>query len=74
MVLRGALRGAKDVRVPAFIGVAVIWACVPTAAFLLGRVAGLGSVGGWLGFIAETTVGTVLFMRRWRRGAWRAAY
>jgi MATE family multidrug resistance protein len=74
MVLRGALRGAKDVRVPAFIGVAVVWTCVPTAAFLLGRLAGLGSVGGWLGFVAETTVGTALFMRRWRRGAWRASY
>jgi MATE family multidrug resistance protein len=74
IVLRGALRGAKDVRVPAVIGVAVIWTCVPTAAFLLGRVAGLGSVGGWLGFLAETTIGSVLFVRRWRRGAWRAAY
>lgn len=74
MVLRGALRGAKDVRVPAVIGIAVVWTCVPTAAFVLGRLAGLGSVGGWLGFVAETTVGAALFMRRWRSGAWRAAY
>jgi MATE family multidrug resistance protein len=74
MVLRGALRGAKDVRVPAVMGVMVVWTCVPTAAFLLGRLAGWGSAGGWLGFIAETTLGTALFLRRWRRGAWRAAY
>jgi len=74
MVLRSALRGAKDVRVPALIGVAVVWTCIPTAAFLLGRLAGLGSVGGWLGFIAETTVGAALMARRWRRGAWRLSY
>ena len=74
IVLRGALRGAKDVRVPAFIGVAVIWTCVPTAAFVLGRLAGWGAVGGWVGFLAETTLGAVLFSRRWRHGAWRRAY
>jgi MATE family multidrug resistance protein len=74
MVLRSALRGAKDVRVPALIGVVVVWTCIPTAAFLLGRLAGWGSVGGWLGFVAETTVGAALFARRWKRGAWRLAY
>jgi MATE family multidrug resistance protein len=74
LVLRGALRGAKDVRVPALIGVGVVWGCVPTAAFLLGRMAGMGTVGGWIGFLAETAVGTLLFARRWRTGAWRAAY
>jgi MATE family multidrug resistance protein len=74
MVLRSALRGAKDVRVPALIGVAVVWTCIPTAAFVLGRLAGMGSVGGWLGFVAETTLGAVLMARRWRRGAWRLSY
>jgi MATE family multidrug resistance protein len=74
MVLRGALRGAKDVRVPAFIGVAVVWTCVPTAALLLGRWAGWGSAGGWCGFLAETGVGAVLFTWRWKRGAWRRDY
>jgi len=74
MVLRSALRGAKDVRIPALIGVAVVWTCIPTAAFVLGRLAGMGSVGGWLGFVAETTLGAVLMARRWRRGAWRLSY
>jgi len=74
IVLRGALRGAKDVRVPAMIGIAVIWTCVPTAAIVLGRLAGWGSVGGWIGFLAETSLGALLFARRWRRGAWRSAY
>jgi MATE family multidrug resistance protein len=74
IVLRGALRGARDVRVPALIGVAVVWTCVPTAALLLGRMAGWGAAGGWFGFIAETTLGAVLFGARWRHGSWRRAY
>jgi MATE family multidrug resistance protein len=74
IVLRGALRGAKDVRVPAVIGIAVIWTCVPTAAIVLGRLAGWGSAGGWVGFLAETSLGAILFAWRWRRGAWRNAY
>jgi MATE family multidrug resistance protein len=74
LVLRGALRGAKDVRVPAIIGVAVVWLCVPTAALVLGRVLGWGAAGGWCGFVAETTLGACLFAGRWRRGAWRKAY
>jgi MATE family multidrug resistance protein len=74
IVLRGSLRGAKDVRIPALIGVGVIWTCVPTSAFALGRLAGWGAAGGWLGFLAETTLGATLFSLRWRRGAWRNAY
>jgi MATE family multidrug resistance protein len=74
IVLRGALRGAKDVRVPALIGVGTVWVCVPTAALGLGRLAGWGSAGGWCGFLAETTLGAVLFSMRWRSGAWRRAY
>jgi MATE family multidrug resistance protein len=74
MVLRGALRGAKDVRVPAAIGIFVVWVCVPGAAYALGKVAGWGAVGGWCGFIAETTLASILFGLRWRRGSWRRAY
>jgi MATE family multidrug resistance protein len=74
IVLRGALRGAKDVRVPALIGIGVVWTCVPTAALVLGRIAGWGSAGGWCGFIAETTLGATLFALRWRKGAWRRVY
>jgi MATE family multidrug resistance protein len=74
IVLRGALRGAKDVRVAALIGIGVIWACIPTAAYFLGKLAGLGALGGWLGFVGETTLGSILFWLRWSRGAWRKQY
>jgi MATE family, multidrug efflux pump len=74
IVLRGALRGAKDVRVAAVLGVAIVWTCVPTAAFVLGKLLGWGAVGGWCGFIAETAIATAVFSARWRRGGWRKAY
>jgi MATE family multidrug resistance protein len=74
IVLRGALRGAKDVRVPAYIGIAVVWTCVPTAALVLGKWAHMGSVGGWYGFVVETCLASALFALRWKQGAWRMDY
>ncbi len=74
IVLRGVLRAAKDVRVVAAIGVGLAWTCIPSAAWFFGRVVGLGALGGWLGFVAETTFAAALFWRRWTRGGWRLAY
>lgn len=74
IVLRGALRGAKDVRAVMLIGTLVVWTFLPTSAYVLGKTFGLGALGGWLGFVGETTVGALLFWLRWRRGGWRKDY
>lgn len=74
IVLRGALRGAKDVRPVMLIGVGVAWVCIPGAAFVFGKLLGFGAVGGWFGFVAETTLASSLFWLRWTRGAWRVRY
>ena len=74
IVLRGALNGAKDVRMVAAIGTTIVWVCVPGAAFLLGREAGMGALGGWIGFVGETTLSAAVFYWRWRRGTWRTKY
>lgn len=74
IVLRGALRGAKDVRAVMLIGVLVVWTCIPSAAWFLGKQAGLGALGGWIGFVGETTIGATLFWLRWKRGGWRSTY
>ncbi|APR86899.1 MATE efflux family protein [Minicystis rosea] len=74
MILRGALRGAKDVRWVAVVGTSIAWITIPGAAFVFGRLAGWGALGGWLGFIGETTLASVLMWRRWSRGAWRAPF
>jgi MATE family multidrug resistance protein len=74
MILRGALRGAKDVRWVAVVGTTIAWVAIPGAALLLGRMAGLGALGGWIGFVVETTAASALFGWRWARGSWRARY
>lgn len=74
MVLRGLLRGAKDVRFVALCGTTIAWLCIPGAAFVLGKKLGLGAVGGWWGFVLETALCASIFSYRWRRGAWRAEY
>ncbi len=72
IVLRGALRGAKDVRVPALLAIASVWLCVPTSAWFLARGMGMGALGGWIGFIGETSLGAAFLWWRWSTGAWRA--
>jgi MATE family multidrug resistance protein len=74
MILRGALRGAKDVRWVAVAGTLIVWCAIPGTAFVLGRMLGWGALGGWLGFVLETTLGAVVMGYRWRRGAWRAEF
>lgn len=74
IVYRGALRGAKDVRVAALVGSAVVWLFIPTSALVLGRWMGWGALGGWVGFVGETTVGALVLWLRWTRGGWRRAY
>ncbi|MDB4937957.1 MAG: Multi antimicrobial extrusion protein [Labilithrix sp.] len=56
------------------LGISVIWLCVPTGAYFLGKLCGLGAIGGWIGFIGETTLGSILYWLRWTRGAWRKDY
>lgn len=74
IVLRGALRGARDVRAVALVGVVVVWLCVPGGAWLFGRQMGLGALGGWYGFVAETALASALLGWRWRHGGWRRRY
>lgn len=74
MVLRGSLRGAKDVRVIAVIGIGVVWTCIPTSAYVLGKLCGLGALGGWIGFVFETTLASALLWVRWKRGGFRQQY
>lgn len=74
IVLRGALRGAKDVRVVAAVGVFCVWTFVPVSAYVLGRVLGMGAVGGWFGFLFETSVAATLLGFRFARGSFWKKY
>jgi MATE family multidrug resistance protein len=70
-VARGVLRGAGDAKVPAQLGVLCAWVFTPPLGWLLGRVLGLGALGGWIGLSLEIIVLALLCWRRLERGDWR---
>lgn len=74
IILRGLLRGAKDVRAVAWITSVIAWVTIPSAAWVLGRVLGWGVLGGWVGFVLETSLAATILYARWRWGGWRSAY
>jgi MATE family multidrug resistance protein len=73
VIVRGVLRGAGDVRVPAVVGVVTSWLATPPLAWALGIWLGMGALGGWLGLTAEIFLGTVLLWWRLLGGGWRPA-
>jgi len=74
LILGGALRGAKEARWVATVGVTLSWLCVPGAAFVLGKLLGWGALGAWLGYLVEGTLVSALLWWRWSRGVWRATF
>jgi MATE family multidrug resistance protein len=73
IVARAVLRGAGDVRYPAWVGVVTSWLFTPPLTWLLGYRLGLGALGGWLGLLAEIVVGTLILWRRLLRRDWVSA-
>ncbi len=70
LVARSMLRGTGDVRYAAVVSVITSWVCTPPLAYALGRTAGLGAVGGWLGICLEIIVGTAILWWRLEGGGW----
>jgi multidrug resistance protein, MATE family len=73
IVARAILRGVGDVRFAAVVGVVTAWLLTPPLTWLLGRRAGLGAFGGWLGLCGETILCAIVLWHRLQRGRWRAA-
>ncbi len=73
VVARGVLRGTGDVRYPAMIGIGCAWVCTPPLTWLLGRMMGLGALGGWVGLSLEITAVAALYWWRLARGGWLAS-
>jgi MATE family multidrug resistance protein len=71
LVMRGALRGARDVRAAALIGTCVLWACVPTVTYWVGYRAQHGALGAWFSFLVATAVCAAVYAYRWYYGPWR---
>jgi MATE family, multidrug efflux pump len=72
-IARGVLRGTGDVQYAAVVSVLIAWVCTPPVAYLLGKTAGLGVFGGWLGLCLEIVVSAVLMWRRLEVAGWLPA-
>jgi MATE family multidrug resistance protein len=73
VVARCVLRGAGDVRYPAFLSVITAWVSTPPLTLLLGIGLGLGALGGWLGLCAEIIAGALILWNRLIKERWLSA-
>ena len=63
-VVLGALRGLQDVKIPTYITFVAYWIIGFPISYYLGKMAGLGSQGIWIGlFVGLTTSAVLLFIR-----------
>ena len=70
VMVRG-LTTAGDVWYPVLVGIFSMWIVAVFGGWLLGHLAGLGLVGIWVAMACDENVRGILFVIRFRRGAWR---
>jgi Na+-driven multidrug efflux pump len=66
-----ALKGAGDIRFPAYVGVVSMWGIGVFGAWILGLKVGLGLVGVWIAMAADEWIRGLIMFWRWRSGAWK---
>ncbi len=71
LVLISSAKAAGDVRYPAYIGIASMWAVSVGLSFLLVRWMGLGLAGIWIALAADEAVRSLLMVRRWQSDRWK---
>ncbi len=67
-----ALQGAGDIRFPTLMGILSTWILVVGGGYILGVVLHMGLNGIWIAMILDECLRGLVFMVRWRRGAWRS--
>jgi len=63
-VVLGALRGLQDVRIPTYMTFVAYWIVGFPISYYLGKMAGLGSQGIWIGLLVGLTVSAILLFIR----------
>lgn len=72
MVLRGALQGAGDVRMPMFITLLTNWVIRLPLAWLLGVTLGYGATGAWIAMSGTTILAGIMIAAWFEWGTWRS--
>jgi putative MATE family efflux protein len=72
MVLRGALQGAGETRIPALVTFVTNWLIRVPLAWLLAVVCGYGAAGAWVAMSGTTILSGILIAAWFKWGNWRA--
>lgn len=71
IVMVRALQAAGDIKTPVTVGIVCMWSIAVGLAYFFGVVLELGLVGIWIGMAVDECVRAVIFIYRWRSGAWK---
>jgi putative MATE family efflux protein len=71
MVLSGALQGAGETKVPAWVTFATMWGVRLPASYVVALVLGLGAPGAWWTMTASAVLYGLIIIGIFRRGKWR---
>ena len=71
IVMVRCLQAAGDIRFPVTLGILSAWTVAVLGGYLVGVVAGWGLVGIWIAMACDECLRGVLFVIRFRRGAWK---
>lgn len=71
IVIVRALQAAGDIKTPVTVGVICMWSIAVGLSYVLGVVMEMGLVGIWIAMATDECVRAVIFIYRWRSGAWK---
>lgn len=71
IVMVRALQAAGDIKTPVTVGIVCMWSIAVGLAYFFGIVLGMGLAGIWIGMAVDECVRAVIFIYRWRSGAWK---
>lgn len=72
IVLVRALQATGDIKTPVTVGIVCMWIISVGCSYLLGIVLELGLVGIWIAMTLDECVRAIIFMYRWKSGAWKS--
>lgn len=71
IVMVRALQAAGDIKTPVTVGIVCMWSIAVGLAYFFGVGLQWGLAGIWIGMAVDECVRAVIFIYRWRSGAWK---
>lgn len=71
IVMVRALQAAGDIKTPVTVGIVCMWSIAVGLSYILGVVMEMGLVGIWIAMATDECMRAVIFIYRWRSGAWK---